>query len=153
MADQTQIARYLLMRIGEEFGVDVVLDPKPIYGDWNGSGGHMNMSTDGTRAEGGIDVIRDYMEKLKNKHVEHMFVYGEGNADRMTGLHETASYDKFTYGEGTRAASVRIGMGTVNKKKGFFEDRRPASNIDPYLVTGILADTTLLNSKYTPEMI
>lgn len=111
------------------------------------------MSTVGTRNEGGINVIRDYMAKLEAKHNEHMLVYGEGNNIRMTGAHETASYNKFTYGEGTRAASVRIGMGTVRKGKGFFEDRRPASNIDPYIVTGILTDTCLLNSKYIDEIV
>lgn len=67
------------MRVGEEFGVDVIFDPKPVMGDWNGSGGHMNMSTVGTRNDGGIDVIRSYMEKFKNKHAEHMYLYGEGN--------------------------------------------------------------------------
>lgn len=136
------------MRIGEEFGVDAIFDPKPVMGDWNGSGGHMNMSTKETRADGGLDVIRNHMKLLEKKHDEHMLVYGEGNKDRMTGIHETASYGKFTYGEGTRAASVRIGMSTVRKGKGFYEDRRPASNIDPYIVTSIMADTTLLNSKY-----
>lgn len=111
------------------------------------------MSTKATRADGGLDVIRDHMKLLESKHDEHMLVYGEGNTDRMTGAHETASYNKFTYGEGTRAASVRIGMSTVKKGKGFYEDRRPASNICPYIVTGILADTTLLKSKYCSDIV
>lgn len=27
---------------------------------------------------------------------------------------------------------------------GYLEDRRPASNMDPYIVTGLLAETTIL---------
>ena len=31
--------------------------------------------------------------------------------------------------------------------KGYFEDRRPSSNIDPYLVTAILLETITLSNK------
>lgn len=41
----------------------------------------------------------------------------------------------------------------MQNKKGYFEDRRPASNIDPYLATGIMVDTVCLKSKYCEEMI
>jgi len=89
------------------------------------------------------------MPLLAAKHAEHMKVYGLDNNLRMTGIHETASFDKFTFGIGTRAASVRVPVGTANKGYGHFEDRRPAGNLDPYLSTAILADTILLKSKYT----
>ena len=73
-----------------------------------------------------------------------MEVYGSGNEKRMTGEHETASYDKFTSGIANRGASIRIGNTNVKNKKGYFEDRRPSSNCDPYLVTSKIFETTML---------
>lgn len=93
----------------------------------------------------GMKYIEDMMVKLGQKQREHMFVYGEGNEERLTGIHETSSMDTFTWGVGNRAASVRIPTSVANKNgKGYIEDRRPASNMDPYIVCGIIADTTLV---------
>ena len=36
MGDDLWVARYLLLRVAEEFGVVVSFDPKPMAGDWNG---------------------------------------------------------------------------------------------------------------------
>ena len=77
--------------------------------------------------------------------MEHMEVYGSGNEQRMTGAHETASYDTFSHGVANRGASIRRGNQTVKDGKGYFEDRRPSSNCDPYLVTGKMFETTVLN--------
>ena len=63
----------------------------------------------------------------------------------MTGVHETARFDEFSYGVANRGASVRIGNETNQLKKGYFEDRRPSSNMDPYLVTAKIFETTVLN--------
>jgi glutamine synthetase len=81
------------------------------------------------------------MEKLSTRQAEHMAVYGSDNQLRMTGKHETASYDKFTWGVANRGSSVRIPRQVASDNKGYFEDRRPASNGDPYQLTGIIAET------------
>lgn len=95
-----------------------------------------------------MQYIEDMMEKLRAKHVLHMKLYGEGNKSRLTGRHETALYSQFTYGPGNRAASIRIPTSTANSNgKGYIEDRRPASNIDPYLVGSIIFDSACLETS------
>ncbi|EHA8591058.1 hypothetical protein COCNU_scaffold032179G000020 [Cocos nucifera] len=53
--------------------------------------------TKSMRSDGGIDVIKKAIEKLGLKHKEHIAAYGEGNERRLTGHHETADINTFSW--------------------------------------------------------
>jgi glutamine synthetase len=141
-ADELTISRYILYRVCEDLGVIVSIEPKPIEGDWNGAGMHINFSTEGTRAKGGLDVIKAMCEKLGTKHDQHIAAYGEGNEKRLTGACETADINTFSYGIADRGCSIRIPRDTAADGFGYLEDRRPASNVDPYVATAMIFETT-----------
>lgn len=143
-ADQLWISRYILEKISEQHEVIISMHPKPVA-YLNGSGCHVNFSTKETRAKDGLNAIQDYVSRLGLQHDNHMRIYGTDNHLRMTGHHETSSYTKFTYGVGDRTASIRIPNETFRNKSGYLEDRRPASNMDPYLVTAAILDCCLSN--------
>lgn len=141
MADELWLARWLLLRLAEDCNINVSFAPKPVKGDWNGAGAHTNFSTKKMREAGGIKMIEWACERLGGVHDKHMQVYGAGNEDRLTGLHETCSITEFRYGVSDRGASIRIPIFTAASGAGYLEDRRPAANCDPYLVCAQLLDT------------
>jgi glutamine synthetase len=141
--DEMWVARYLLEKIGEKYGISINYHCKPLGDtDWNGSGMHANFSNTLLRTSGRkIDydaVCQAFAPFVK----EHIAVYGADNHLRLTGKHETQSIDKFSYGVSDRGASIRIPIAAVQKGwKGWLEDRRPNSAADPYKVAARIIKT------------
>ncbi|MEO1236138.1 MAG: glutamine synthetase beta-grasp domain-containing protein [Planctomycetota bacterium] len=142
--DEMWVARYLLERIGEKYGYAIEYHCKPVPGDWNGSGMHANFSNTTLRTAGDKATYDKICEAFGTDEAikRHIAAYGADNHLRLTGLHETQSIDKFSYGISDRGASIRIPVATVESGyKGWLEDRRPNSSADPYKVAAEIVKT------------
>lgn len=140
--DEIWVARYLLDRLTEKYGYYIDYHPKPVKGDWNGSGMHANFSNTVLRTCGSKEIYEKICEAFRPVTEEHLAVYGEFNEQRLTGNHETSSIHDFSFGISDRKASIRIPIITVqNGWKGWLEDRRPASNGDPYKIAARIIKT------------
>jgi glutamine synthetase len=152
--DHLWFASWIMHRIGEEYGIKVSFDNKPMHGDWNGAGCHTNFSTNSMRnKETGAAAVKSAIENLEKNHDKHIALYGAGLGDRLTGDHETCSINEFRSGNSDRGASIRVPLATAQKGYGYLEDRRPGANSDPYLVAARILvsvcalDENLMNTK------
>jgi glutamine synthetase len=155
IGDHLWMGRFLLERVAEIRGVDVNFEPKPVPGDWAGSGGHINYSDNKTRNDTNLVEINKQLQFLEKNHHRMIKVYGKDNHLRLTGIfliflisfqcfftffinlgeHETSAFKKFTVGVADRESSIRVPKTTKDVGKGYYEDRRPAANLDPYVVS------------------
>jgi len=140
VSNQLWMSRYILIKVAEKYNAVISFHPKP-FPELNGSGAHTNFSTKQMREKNGLTKIYEAIEKLSKTHKEHISVYGAHNELRLSGTNETAHIDTFSYGNCDRSSSIRIPLNVLKDGYGYLEDRRPASNMDPYLVTGRILST------------
>jgi glutamine synthetase len=139
--DDLWMTRYILQRMSEDYGFNIEFHPKPVMGDWNGSGLHCNISNERMRTTGGEQYFKSIFNAFAFRHQVHIDNYGSDNNLRLTGKHETQSIDKFNWGISDRGSSIRVPLSTSKEWKGYIEDRRPASNGDPYKIVSVISIT------------
>ena len=147
--DDLWMARYFMEKISETYGYSIEYHPKPLGNlNWNGSGLHTNFSNKKMREVGGEEYFKSIFNAFDSRHKNHIEVYGSDNHMRLTGKHETQSIDKFSVGVSDRGASIRVPAQTAkNNWVGYLEDRRPASNANPYDIIRVITETLKMSEE------
>ena len=146
--DDLWMCRYILDKISEKYGYFIEYHPKPLGNtDWNGSGLHTNFSNSIMRNVGDENYFKSLFNAFELRHEIHIENYGSDNHLRLTGKHETQSINKFSWGVSDRGASIRVPQKTSENWKGYIEDRRPASNGNPYQIIKVITDAIKMTTE------
>lgn len=147
LADELWISRYILLRVSESFGLHVSFEPEPIPGCVHMLSCHVEFSTSETRSPGaGLQAIEAQVDRLRASHMKHVIAYGRGYLRRLAAPSRTQlrqQSQEFTCSFGSKLSSVMIPHEVRLQKCGCYIDQRPASNMDPYLVTALLVSSAL----------
>ena len=147
LADELWISRYILLRVSEYFGLSVSFEPDPIPGCTHTLSCHVEFSTSETRSPGtGLQAIEAQVDRLRGSHMKHVIAYGRGYLRRLAAPSRTQlrqQSQEFTYSFGSKLSSIMIPHEVRIRKFGCYFDQRPASNMDPYLVTALLVSSAL----------
>jgi glutamine synthetase len=131
--DQMIAARHILHKAAQKYRIAVSFEAyHPEVG--HSSGLHVNVSTRQTRGDGGLTVIEKCCRALARKAEDAKKCYGVGNEERLSGKGDTSELNTFRFAVADRGASIRIPRQVGITGKGYFEDRRPSANADPYRV-------------------
>ncbi len=139
VSDHLYVARWLLHRIAEDYDVVITFDAKPEKGDWNGAGA--TPTSPRRRCARTTRPSRRPARRSARRSTCTSRATAHDIEERLTGKHETAPYNKFSYGVSNRGASIRIPWQVAKDGKGYAEDRRPNANCDPYTVTRLITET------------
>jgi glutamine synthetase len=132
-ADELILARYILTKLSEQFGVDISFKSRPLQIPWNKSGLHVNFSTSETREIDGLNKLNTYIQNLNSKHAEHLLVYGD-NSEKLNLRPETSNIN------------ISIPNKVNREKKGYLKDNRPLSHADPYIIIAKIFDTCCIST-------
>jgi glutamine synthetase len=131
-ADQLYMMRYIINRTLEDYNCYLDLRPNPIENYISKCA--TTFSTHDMRQPNGIKYIEEAITYLQKKHYRHLLFYGDNQLSHKLN-------PIFNYKNGNRNTCIRIPIDVRNNKCGFLEDRRPFSNIDPYIITTLLLST------------
>jgi len=132
VCDELWLARFLLYKLAEKNNINISLEPKPLGVDYPGSACHLTISTEKTRNENGYNEIVNILEKLSIQHTKFVEVCGTNTEKRLIGQNDVSLFNRFSTGLSTRNTSIRIPSSTMLNKKGYYEERRPSANVEPY---------------------